>query len=219
MGHISVIFDLDGTLLDTLTDLAVSCNEVLKAYSFPIHPVVAYKSFVGGGLQSLMKRTTPSGTSDQTLMECCALFAKVYQKNWKRNSCLYDGINDMVVELKKHGILLAIFSNKPHDFTKIIVKEYFPHELFFPVYGQRDGFPKKPDPSVAFAIAKQHGARPEDTLFVGDSAVDIMTGRAAGMFTAGVTWGFRTTEELVKSKADYIIEHPMELVRHVLSAT
>jgi phosphoglycolate phosphatase len=219
MSYLSVIFDLDGTLLDTLDDLAATCNEVLEYHNFPTHPVVAFKTFVGDGLQILMHKITPVGTSEMVLQQCCELFTKRYSQNWKRNSCPYDGINDMLSALKGHGVMLAVLSNKPHEFTKLFVDEFFPQGFFSIVCGQRHGFPKKPDPMVALNIAIQLGVLPRETLFVGDSGVDIMTGKAAEMGTVGVSWGFRSVEELTENNADIIVNSPLELEKYVLSCT
>ena len=219
MSYLSVIFDLDGTLLDTLDDLAATCNEVLERHGFPTHPTLAFKTFVGDGLLVLMRRITPLGTSEKVLQQCCEMFTERYSQQWKRNSCPYDGINDMLSALKKHEVMLAVLSNKPHKFTKLFVDEFFPHGLFSRVYGQRDGFPKKPDPRVALKIAAKFGALPQETLFVGDSGVDIMTGKAAKMGTAGVSWGFRSIQELTENNADIIVNSPLELEQYVLSFT
>lgn len=212
----SIIFDMDGTLLDTLADLADACNEVLIRHNFPSHPLPAYKGFVGDGLHTLIKRITPAGTSDMVLQQCTALFNEIYRQNWNRKSCPYDGINAMLSALKKQGILLAILSNKPHEFTTLFVDHYFPEGLFRIVYGQRTGFPKKPDPTVALKITERLGTRSQDTVFVGDSGVDMQTAKAAGMTAAGVSWGFRSVQELTDNNADIIVHHPLELEHYVL---
>ena len=219
MPYSSIIFDLDGTLLDTLPDLAETCNEVLEYHHFPMHPTTAYKYFIGDGLQMLIKRIVPVGTEELVIQQCCTLFSEKYSRNWQRNSCPYEGINDMLSALKKHGVNLAVLSNKPHEFTKLFVDEFFPCGLFQIVYGQRDGVPKKPDPTVALDIVAQFGTRPQDTLFVGDSGVDIMTGKAANMMTAGVSWGFRSVRELTNNNADIIVHNPLELEQYVLLST
>ena len=192
MRYSSIIFDLDGTLLDTLSDLAETCNEVLTRHHFPTHPLPAYKGFVGDGLYTLVGRMTPVATANIVLQGCAALFTEIYSRNWKRKSCLYDGINAMLAALKEQGMLLAILSNKPHEFVTLCVDEFFPEGLFTIVYGQRTGFPKKPDPSSALEIVERLGTRPQDTMFVGDSGVDMKTAKAAGMTAAGVSWGFRS---------------------------
>lgn len=219
MTCLSIIFDLDGTLLDTLTDLADTCNELLREHEFPTHPTVAYKDFVGDGLQTLIKRIVPIGTEAILIEKCCASFKKRYSRNWKRNSCPYPGINDMVAALKMREMKLAVLSNKPEAFTKLFVDEFFRKGQFAIVHGQREGVPKKPDPTVALAIAAQLNVRPQETLFVGDSGVDIQTGKAADMLTAGVSWGFRSVQELTENNADIVVHNPLELQQYVLSFT
>ena len=217
MTCLSIIFDLDGTLLDTLVDLADTGNELLREHDFPTHPTAAYKKFVGDGLQTLIKRIMPVGTEEFFIEKCCASFEERYSHNWKRNSCPYAGINDMVAALKMHGVKLAVLSNKPEAFTKLFVDEFFLRGQFSIVHGQRQGVPKKPDPTVALAIAAQLGVHPQETLFVGDSGVDIKTGKAAEMLTAGVSWGFRSVQELAENNADILVHNPLELQQYVLS--
>ncbi len=219
MPYLSVIFDLDGTLLDTLVDLADTCNEVLAMHQFPPHPTQTYKNFVGDGLHNLIRRIVPLDTDDNVLHQCSTLFTERYTQNWKRNSCPYSGINAMLSALKKHGIMLAVLSNKPHEFTKLFVDEFFPQGFFSIVYGQREGVPRKPDPTAALEIIKRFGVLPQNTVFVGDSGVDMMTGKAAGMIAAGVSWGFRSVQELNDSNADIIVHNPLELEHYVLFST
>ncbi len=213
----SIIFDLDGTLLDTLRDLAETCNEVLVYHHFATHPIDNYKTFVGEGLQVLMKKITPVDTEEKVIHQCVALFTQLYAQNWTRNSCPYDGISAMLAAFQKKGVKLAVLSNKPHEFTKLFVNKFFPQGQFSVVFGQRDGFPKKPEPDVALEIADRFGSRPQETLFVGDSGVDIKTGKAAGMRTAGVSWGFRSVQDLTENNADIIVHNPLELLQYVLS--
>jgi phosphoglycolate phosphatase len=125
----------------------------------------------------------------------------------------------MVAALQMHGVKLAVLSNKPDAFAKLFVDEFFPRGQFSIVYGQRQGVPKKPDPTVALAIAAQLNVRPQETLFVGDSGVDIQTGKAADMLTAGVSWGFRSVQELTENNADILVHNPLELQQYVLSFT
>jgi len=219
MSYLSVIFDLDGTLLDTIVDLAETCNKVLEYHDFPVYPTPAFKKFVGDGLEMLMRKITPVGTDEIIITQCCALFTEQYSQSWKRNSCPYAGINDMLSALKNHNVSLAVLSNKPDEFTQLFIEEFFPGEIFSYVYGQRKGFPKKPDPTVALEIAERCGVQPKKTLFVGDSGVDIMTGKAAGMASAGVSWGFRSVQELTDNNADIIVCNPLELEEYVLFST
>lgn len=219
MSHLSIIFDLDGTLLDTLAGLAETCNTVLTNYGFPVHREENYKHFIGDGLRVLMERIVPEPAKENHIEECCTLFTELYGQSWKRNCCPYEGILDMLSALNVESIDLAVLSNKPHAFTKKFVEEFFPQGIFSLVYGQRDGFPKKPDPTVALEIVEKLGGKPKTTLFVGDTGVDIQTGKAAGMLTAGVSWGFRDRQELSDNKADIIVDSPLELVNYAISLT
>ncbi|MFT5698261.1 MAG: phosphoglycolate phosphatase [Desulforhopalus sp.] len=210
----SIIFDLDGTLLDTIQGLADTTNQVLQQFNFPEHASADYKLFIGNGLRRLIENAVPVGTSSTRVDQCCQLFEKIYVENWKSKCCPYDGINAMLDALQKRGIPLAILSNKPHQFTKLFVEEFFPKGTFRYVYGQRDGFAKKPDPLMAVKIAKMLQVNTHSMMFVGDSGVDIRTGKNANMKTAGVSWGFRSVEELRENEPDILINHPLELLNH-----
>jgi len=219
MLYSSIIFDLDGTLLDTLANICETSNAILAQQSFPVHKQEDYKYFIGSGLRNLMETITPNGTSIKTIDESCDLFMQLYAKNCRRNSSLYAGISDMLHALKKREVKLAVLSNKPHAFTTLLVDEFFPKDMFSLVYGQRDGIPKKPDPTVALEIAKALDSLPQNTFFVGDTAVDILTGRSANMKTVGVLWGFRDEKELTDYKADIIIKNPLELMNYVVPSS
>jgi phosphoglycolate phosphatase len=215
MPCLSIIFDLDGTLLDTLNDIAETANAVLVRHGFPVHPHEAYKRFVGDGLYTLTKRITPQGTDESRVISCYKLFLELYAKNWSNTCRPYLGIEDLLAAIKKQGLSMAVLSNKPHEFTKLFVERYFPGEIFSHVYGQREGFAKKPDPRVALEIAERQGVRPEQVFFVGDTGIDIRTGKASGMITVGVTWGFRSIDELQQEHPDIIINSPLELLHYV----
>lgn len=216
MNVTSIIFDLDGTLLDTLGGLADTTNKVMQHFNFPVHSIENYKCFIGNGLAKLIERSAPFGTSEIVLEQCCLEFEKIYSKQWMSNCCPYDGINDMLDSLQNHDIPLGVLSNKPHQFTKLFVEEFFPKDTFRYVFGQRQGFAKKPDPTVAIEIAQMLQVDPVTSLFVGDSSVDIQTGKNARMKTAAVSWGFRPLEELVQNVPDIIINHPKELLDYVI---
>lgn len=216
MNISSIIFDLDGTLLDTLAGIADATNKVMQQYNFPVHSTENYKLFIGNGLKKLIERAVPPGTASKTIDQCCKEFEKIYSQQWKSNCCPYTGINDMLDSLQNQGIPLAVLSNKPHQFTQLFVKEFFPKEVFRYVFGQRDGFAKKPNPDMALEIAKMLKVDKQTTLFVGDSEVDIQTGKNAEMKTAAVSWGFRPLDELVRNVPDIIINHPKELLDHVI---
>lgn len=212
----SIIFDLDGTLLDTIDDLADSTNQVLQGFNFPVHSVQSYKLFVGNGLRTLIERAVPVGTAVETVDTCCVEFERIYAQQWKSKCSLYTGINDMLAALQKRGIPLAILSNKPHQFTQLFVEEFFPRGLFRYAFGQRQGFPKKPHPAGAVEIANLLQMNTENILFVGDSDVDIQTGKNAGMKTAAVSWGFRPVEELLENNPDILINHPLDLLDNAI---
>ena len=215
MEVLSIIFDLDGTLLDTIDGLSDTVNEVMQDFNFPAHSRAEYKNFIGNGLNKLIERAVPQGTSAETIQQCCNAFKVLYAKSWKSNCCPYAGINDMLAELQKRRVNLAVLSNKPHEFTKLFVEEFFPGNIFQAVYGQREGFGKKPDPAMAIEIANMLQEDTHKILFVGDSGVDIQTGKNAQMKTAGVSWGFRPVEELLENSPDLIINHPLELLDYV----
>jgi phosphoglycolate phosphatase len=184
-----------------------------------VHPQEAYRHFVGDGMVRLIERITPEGVGGQIHQECRRLFLKLYQENWKNTCCPYPGIVEMLSALKKQGIRMAVLSNKPHAFTTLFVGEFLPGQSFSCIYGHREGFAKKPDPAVALDIAEKMQVHPANMLFVGDTSVDIKTGKAAGMTTVGVTWGFRGIVELQANNADLIINSPMELLPYVLPLT
>jgi phosphoglycolate phosphatase len=215
MNHLSIIFDLDGTLLDTLCDIAETANAVLARHGLPVHTKQEYKHFVGDGLRALMETITPQGANETTINNYCQMFMQLYADTWTNNCRPYDGIDDMLAAIKKKGLGMAVLSNKPHAFTKLFVDRYFPQKTFTSVYGQREGIAKKPDPAAALEIAKEQGAIPEKIFFVGDTPIDIRTGKASGMMTVAVTWGFRSIHELQKESPDIIINRPMELLQYV----
>lgn len=213
-----IVFDLDGTLLDTLEDLADACNSVLAECGYPQHPVAKYNFFVGDGLRVLIERITPAGVSQADIDHCCSLFTDIYSRCWDNKSKPYEGIEAMLQELQKQKMRLAVLSNKPHHFTRIYIERFFPERSFDIVFGQREGVNKKPDPSGALEIATILGVAPSECVYVGDTGVDMQTGKAAGMFTVGVLWGFRDIEELQRNNADMIVTSPLEIIEYVTSA-
>jgi phosphoglycolate phosphatase len=212
-----LIFDLDGTLLDTLEDLAEAANATLGHFGFPPHPVDAYRYFVGEGLKTLMQRIIPgSNASDKQLGEYMEKFAEIYSRTWNVRSAPYKGVLEMIVSLSTAGLQLAVLSNKPHEFTKICVETFFPEHSFAFVFGQREGFAKKPDPAGALELAGKMGIKEDDILYVGDTATDMQTGNSAGMRTIGVEWGFRDRAELEKNNAWKIVATPAEVVSYAV---
>ncbi|HID69645.1 MAG TPA: HAD family hydrolase [Desulfobacterales bacterium] len=212
-----LIFDLDGTLLDTLGDLADAANSTLRYFGFPEHPVDAYRYFVGEGLKILIQRIIPDpSASEEQLAEYMKKFAEIYRRTWNVCSAPYNGIPEMISSLSAAGLQLAVLSNKPHEFTEICVKTFFPEHSFEFVLGQREGVPKKPDPAGAFELAEKMGLGVDEILYVGDTATDMKTGNSAGMRTIGVEWGFRERAELEANNAWRIVSTPEEVVSYAI---
>ena len=212
----TIIFDLDGTLIDSVAGIAEAANTVLEELGFPPHPKTNYLNFVGDGLLSLAARMVPKGTSDTQVSAAADRFRTVYKKCWAHNSRPYPGVLKMLETLMQHQVNLAVLSNKPDDFTQLFVNRFFPAKTFGQVMGNRQGLPKKPDPTGALAIADFFGSDNHACLMVGDSGVDMKTGKNSGMTSLGVSWGFRSRQELIESGADLIIDRPAELISHVI---
>ncbi len=210
-----MIFDLDGTLIDSLEDIADATNNTLAAFGMPVHPVDAYRHFVGNGVQVLLERALPKDHSGPPPDRFVESFKQLYRRHLNVKTRPYAGIDEVLRRLTDQGITLAILSNKPDEFTKVCASRFFPDIAFSVIYGLRDGVPRKPDPRSALEIAAVVGVLPEQCVFVGDSSVDMATGRAAGMCCIGVSWGFREPAELAAAGADLVIDHPHELVDYV----
>lgn len=208
----AVIFDLDGTLLDTLDDIASAANRVLAASGYPVHDRESYRQFIGDGSKLLMTRALPPAErSAEQIQASLQAFFDDYRHNWHRQTKPYDGILDLLQGLQARRIGMAVVSNKPHHFTVLSIDYYFSHVRFYSVLGQRQGVPIKPDPQQALAAASAMGVVPGECIFLGDSAVDMETALRAGMHPAGAAWGFRSQQELLKAGAPQVIEHPREM--------
>jgi phosphoglycolate phosphatase len=209
----AVLFDLDGTLLDTLEDIADAANRALARHGHPLHPVASFRYFVGEGARTLVERTLPENARvKETIDRLYAEFLGEYARNWKAKTRPYDGVPGLLDGLVERGVKIAVLSNKPDDFTRRCVEELLEHWTFDAVLGHHDGIAPKPDPAGALEIARTLGVPSGRILFAGDSAIDMETARAAGMFPVGVLWGFRTREELESSGARAVIESPSELL-------
>jgi phosphoglycolate phosphatase len=209
----AVMFDLDGTLLDTLEDIANTTNKVLGELGLPEHPLDAYKSFIGNGAGILLKRALPEiMRSEDVIEDCLVRFKRIYQDHCVDTAKPYPGIPEVLNYLVGNQIPFSCFSNKPDEFTQRCVKELMAQWSFAAIAGQKEGSPKKPDPSVALAICGALGVTPAETMYVGDSDVDMQTANAAGMFAVGAAWGFRPKEELLSNGADAIAEEPLNLI-------
>lgn len=209
----AVLFDLDGTLLDTIDDLADSMNAALSLRGMPIHSANAYKSFIGDGIEMLARRALPLDDRDAaTVLGVVKDMRREYSSRWNAKTRPYPGVPELLDGLVLRELKLAIFSNKPHDFTQRIAAHLLDRWPFDPVIGAQQGMPKKPDPAQALRIAKEHGIAPERWLYLGDSGVDMETAVAAGMIPVGVLWGFRDADELRSHGARTLIEHPEHLL-------
>lgn len=209
----AVLFDLDGTLLDTLEDLGNAANRVLTRNGFPIHTLDTYRYLVGDGVAMLMNRAIPEDKrNDDTIRVCVHAFQEEYGRTWNMKTKPYDGVAEMLDALVVHGLKIAILSNKPDEFTKRCVTEFLPDWTFDMILGQRDSFPRKPDPAGAKEIAKCMNVPPSHFIYLGDTAVDMKTAVAAGMFPVGALWGFRTGGELLENGAKVLIKRPKELL-------
>lgn len=209
----AVLFDLDGTLLDTLDDLADSANLALRQLGLPVHPVEAYKRFVGGGIENLVRQAVPAHRHDPgTLAECLKLTREQYLARWAVKTRPYDGVPQLLDELTRRGIPMAVFSNKPDDLTQLCVGRLLADWRFEIVLGSRPSLPKKPDATGALSIARHLRVEPAEVAYLGDTDTDMETAVAAGMFAVGALWGFRDAEELLANGARVLLEKPCEFL-------
>jgi phosphoglycolate phosphatase len=209
----AVIFDLDGTLLDTLEDIADSANRVLAGRGFPEHPVEAYRHFVGDGVRKLVERMLPLEERTEALVELClAEMRDEYGRNWNVKTRPYGGIPELLDALRDRGVRTAVLSNKPDELTRACVRELLPQSCFDTVEGHKAGIPHKPDPAGARALARRLGVTPGRVVLVGDSDIDMRTAVNAGMYPVGATWGFRSREELTGAGAVALLERPADLL-------
>ena len=213
----TVIFDLDGTLLDTLQDLADAGNWVCRRNGWPEHPAEAYKKMVGGGIPNLVRRFSPEGSRSSLLLaNTIAQFNAYYGAHNLDRTAPYPGVPELLAKLGERGVTMAVYSNKADAFSREIVEHFFPG-VFHLVRGQVQGVPVKPDPAGIHAVMDALGADPARTLFVGDSDVDVYTGHNGGLTVCGVTWGFRGREELEAAGADCLADTPAELEEKILA--
>ena len=214
MTYKAVLFDLDGTLLDTLQDIADSTNKALGYFDFPQHRVEVYKYFIGDGREVLAIRALPETHRDRaTVDKLIARMGEEYAIHWSDNTRPYEGVPELLDTLKEHGISMSILSNKPHDFTELMASRLLSLWRFQIVAGALPDVPKKPSPTAALDIAKRLSLKPGEFLYVGDSDVDMKTAVSAGMYPVGATWGFRTSKELLKGGAKVLIDKPADLLR------
>jgi phosphoglycolate phosphatase len=210
--HIA-IFDLDGPLIDSIGDLADSMNAVLRELGHPTHPRDDYHSFVGDGIEMLVRRALPAEIVDSTdIPEVIDAMRKEYSDRRLATTRPFPGIPELLAQLRCRGTRMAVLSNKPDFATRAIVHELFEDSMFDVIRGARENVPLKPDPTAAIEIVSDLGVSADLSVFVGDTPIDMKTGCNAGMRTVGVTWGFREAHELLDAGADHVIHEPLELV-------
>ena len=214
-----IIFDLDGTLLDTINDLTDSVNDVMKIYGWKEYDSKACKMMVGNGFRKLIQRALPEEKQKAAMFldEALDQFSKAYQKRYLNKTIPYEGILKLLGTLEEKGIKIAVNSNKRGDYTSALVNKYFSQFPWTAVYGEREseGIPKKPDPSAALEIADLMKLPKEEILYIGDSKTDMQTGQNAGMDTIGVSWGFRGRKELEENHASYVVDHPEDILKFI----
>lgn len=213
----TVIFDLDGTLLDTLDDLAAAANAALQQRQLPTHSVEAYRQFIGRGVENLIRQAIGEQHPDvdQETKNCVALFREAYAQQWNVHSKPYAGVTTVLDRLADRGVRLAILSNKPHDFANQCAEHYFGDWNFRVVFGQRAGVPIKPDPTAVHEILRSLDTSADQCLYVGDSDVDMQTAQNAAVTACGACWGFRSREELGAAGANMLLDEPTDLLEYI----
>ena len=207
-----VIFDLDGTLLNTIADLANSTNYALKVLGYPIHEPDKYNFMVGNGINKLFERALPDGEkTEENVLRVRQEFVPYYDQHNADKSRPYPGVTELLETLQTAGMQLAVASNKYQAATEKLIAHYFPNIKFTAVFGQREGIPVKPDPIIGKEILQIAKVQEEETLYVGDSGVDMQTAINAGVTSCGVTWGFRPRTELESFHPDHIVDNAEEI--------
>ncbi|MFW6324176.1 MAG: HAD family hydrolase [Desulfovibrionales bacterium] len=212
MHYQGVVFDLDGTLVDTLEDLADAVNIVLARRGYRRHPVESIRSFVGNGSWNLIRRSLPDGEDEETVRHCLMEFKQEYATGWANKTRPYPGVVELIEELANIKVPAAVVTNKDEEFAKKVVAHFFPRGGLKIVIGNRPGLPLKPCPAGALEAASRLCLKPDTLVYVGDSGVDMQTAAGAGMYAVGVLWGFRPEEELKRNRARLLISRPQELL-------
>ena len=215
MGYKAVLFDMDGTLLDTLEDLCDSTNHALRQMGYPPRGIGEIRRFIGNGAEKQIRRAVPEGTSEEKIMETLAAFRAYYQDHCQIKTKVYDGLLDMLSEVKEKGVKMAVVSNKPDAAVKKLNKEYFGDRLDYAI-GPSDGVRCKPYPDMAEEALKALGVEKKDAVFVGDSEVDVQTGLNAGLDVIAVSWGFRSRDVVIEAGASKIADDAGELAKFIL---
>ena len=207
-----IIFDLDGTLVNSLEDIADAMNKALQSLDYPTHSYDDYQYFIGSGLRNLVSKALPETNNDENQIEkSLNSMIDVYRDNCTNQTKAYQGIVELLNELKSRKLKLGVFSNKADALTKEITKALFP-DVFDPIVGLSTESLKKPNPFKALEISKSWGLQPEEMIFVGDSGIDMQTATNANMHAVGVSWGYRPEKELMENGAQHILNHPLDLI-------
>ena len=215
MSYKAVLFDMEGTLLDTLEDLCDSTNHALAQMGYPLRGIEEIRRFIGNGAEKQIRRAVPEGTSEGKIMETLAAFRAYYQDHCQIKTKVYDGLLDVLSELKEKGVKMAVVSNKPDAAVKKLSREYFGDRLDYAI-GPSDGVRCKPYPDMAEEALKALGVEKKDAVFVGDSEVDVQTGLNAGLDVIAVSWGFRSREVVIEAGASKIADNASELEKLIL---
>ena len=209
----AAIFDLDGTLINSIADLANSTNYALEVYGFPTHSVEKYKYFIGDGMLKLIERALPENKRDDDIKaEVLNTFMEHYRLHFLDKTVLYNGIDEILSKLSDMGVKLAVISNKIQEMASVIEQKLFA-DTFVIFYGKREGYPTKPDPTLTKEVIKKLGVKPCECVFIGDSGMDALTAVNAGCIGIGVLWGFREREELLQNGAKYIAQTPNDILQ------
>lgn len=214
----TAIFDLDGTLLNTISDLGKACNHSLSLMGFPVHPLDDYRKMVGNGFRKLIERAAPASVSEETLDRLTELSRSYYDSHCMETTRPYPGIPELLKHLKDKGIKIAVASNKYQSAVERIIHYYFPDIPFIAVEGQREGRPIKPDPAIIEAILTESDSHREETVMIGDSFPDIESARRAGVESIAVTWGFSPESEIIAASPDHIVSHPSQILNIIEAA-
>ena len=216
LDYKAVIFDLDGTLVNTINDITNSMNRVLKSMNLPIHDLSKYYYFVGAGLKELCKRALPEEMKDEkSVLHYRDLFNQDYDQNWNIDSRPYEGISDLLAYLQASKKSIAVLSNKPDQFCKTMINFYFSEINFSVIRGNVDNIPPKPHPAGGKIVLEILGQKAKDVLFVGDTNIDMQTAKNCGFKAIGAEWGFRTKEELDRAGADITFKRPKDFLTYL----
>ena len=211
MKH-AVIFDLDGTLLNTLGDLRAATNHALEVRGLPPHSMEEIRQFIGNGIRLLIRRAMPEGTTEAEIDAALDDFKAYYAAHIHDRTVPYDGIPQLLTALRKRGIKVAVLSNKIDSASQQLIEYFFPGKTDV-VFGEQVGVPRKPDPTSCRMVMQQLGVQPEQVLYVGDSGTDMQTAKNAGLYAVGVTWGFRSKEVLLENGADVLVHRPEQILQ------